>query len=131
MPTAKPLSRAQAEARLKRVRKLAFEMPETSEAISHGAPVWWVGGKRTFLWFSDNHHGSGITGIIVKLSGAEEHRMLIEADPALFYKNAYFRPEWIGMNLNAAPDWDHVRDRIVASWRHAAPPAIRKRHPEM
>jgi phosphoribosylglycinamide formyltransferase 1 len=126
----KPLTRAQADARLTRLRKIALALPETSEKLSHGAPTFWVADKRVFIWFMHDHHGSGITGLCVKTSSREEQLLLLEADPLLHYKPAYIGAQgWIGLNLNAAPDWDHVADRVAGSWRLAAPPKLLKNHP--
>jgi phosphoribosylglycinamide formyltransferase 1 len=127
---AKPLSRAQAEARLARLRKIALALPEASEKISHGAPTFWVASKRVFIWFLHDQHGSGITGLCVKTSSREEQLMLLEAQPELFFKPPYIAAQgWVGMNLNAAPDWDHIADRTLRSWRLAAPPKLLKIHP--
>jgi hypothetical protein len=47
--------------------------------------------------------------------------MLLEADPETYSKPAYL-PSWVGINLASdAVDWDHVGDRIAASWELAAP----------
>ena len=49
--------------------------------------------------------------------------MLIEADPQTYSRPAYLGPSgWISINLAARTvDWDHVADRIAASWELAAP----------
>jgi hypothetical protein len=86
---AKPLTRVQVEARLARVRKIAFALPETSTKLSHGAPTFWVADKKVFVWFMHDLHGSGVTGVCVKTSSKEEQAMLLEADAALYYKPAY------------------------------------------
>ena len=47
--------------------------------------------------------------------------MLLEADPGTYSKPAYL-PRWISINLRGDDvDWDHVADRIAASWELAAP----------
>jgi hypothetical protein len=125
----KPLTRAQADARLARVRKIALALPEASEKLSHGAPTFWVADKRVFVWFMDNHHGSGITGVCVKTVSREEQALLLEADPDFYYKPAYIGAQgWLGLNLNATPDWAHITDKIAMSWRLAAPPKLLKAH---
>ena len=54
-----------------------------------------------------------------------EARMLIEAAPDSYSRVAYFRAEWVGLNLAAADtDWGHIADRIARSWELAAPPRL-------
>ena len=126
----KPLTRAQSDARLKRVRAICLALPESSERTSHGAPCFWVGDKRIFLWFMDNHHGSGITGACVKTVSRDEQMMLIEAEPALYYRPAYIGAVgWLGVNLNQAPDWAHLASLVARSWRLAAPLKLLKAYP--
>ena len=47
--------------------------------------------------------------------------MLIEVDPDTYSKPAYL-PSWIAINVSGeGVDWEHVGDRIAASWELAAP----------
>jgi hypothetical protein len=107
---------------LDRVRRAALELPETEERLSHGQPTFFVAGKQ-FAQFRDNHHGDGVTGVCVRTSGPDEQAMLIDADPATYSRPAYLGPAgWVSINLAGdAVDWDHVADRIAASWELAAP----------
>lgn len=40
---------AERERALERIRELCLALPETSERLSHGAPTFFVRGKRAFL----------------------------------------------------------------------------------
>ncbi len=105
---------------LTRIREAALELPETEERPSHGQPTFFVAGKQ-FAQFRNNHHGDGKTVVCVRVSSIDEQAMLIEADAATYSKPAYL-PSWV--SINVAPrevDWDHVADRIAASWELAAP----------
>lgn len=105
---------------LTRVREAALELPETEERLSHGQPTFFVAGKQ-FAQFRDNHHGDGKTVVCVRVSGLDEQAMLLEADPRNYSKPAYL-PSWVSINLTGDDvDWDHVGDRIAASWELAAP----------
>ena len=105
---------------LTRVREAALELPETEERLSHGQPTFFVAGKQ-FAQFRDNHHGDGKTVVCVRTSGLDEQAMLLEADPETYSKPAYL-PTWVSINLGRdGIDWDHVGDRIAASWELAAP----------
>lgn len=107
---------------LERVREAALELPETEEKLSHGQHTFFVAGKQ-FAQFRDNHHGDRKTVVCVKTSGVDEQAMLLESDPDIYSKPAYLGPSgWVSINLaGERVDWDHVADRIAASWELAAP----------
>ena len=107
---------------LEKVRAAALELPETSEKLSHGQPTFFVADK-PFAQVRENHHGDGKTVVCVKTSGLDEQAMLIESDPETYSKPAYLHHAgWVSINLAGDQvDWDHVADRIAASWELAAP----------
>ena len=105
---------------LTQVRQAALELPETEERLSHGQPTFFVAGKQ-FAQFRNNHHGDAKTVVCVRVSSLDEQAMLLEADPATYSKPAYL-PSWVSINLAGdSVAWDHVADRIAASWELAAP----------
>jgi hypothetical protein len=105
---------------LDQVRATALELPESEERVSHGQPTFFVAGKQ-FAQFRDNHHGDGRTVVCVRVGNLDEQAMLLEADPETYSKPAYM-PTWLAINLaGSGVDWDHVADRIAASWELAAP----------
>ncbi|MBB6225972.1 formyltetrahydrofolate-dependent phosphoribosylglycinamide formyltransferase [Polymorphobacter multimanifer] len=107
---------------LPRLRALALALPEAAEKLSHGAPGFFVQGGKFFAYFSENHHGNGITALLVKASGVEEQAMLIEQDPELYFRPAYFGPAgWIGIRLDAATDWEMIGRWLERSWQASAP----------
>ena len=110
-------------AALAKVRELALALPEAEEKVSHGSPGFFVRGGKFFAYFQQNLHGDGITALLVKASGVEEQAMLIESDPDLYYRPAYFGPSgWIGIRLDAGTvDWGHVEGWLTRSWRVSAP----------
>jgi phosphoribosylglycinamide formyltransferase 1 len=114
---------ASPEARLTRVRALALALPEAEEKLSHGMNAFFVKGGKFFAYFINNHHGDGITALLVKASGVEEQAQLIENDPDLYYRPAYFGPSgWIGIRLDSGEtDWRHIEDWLTRSWRASAP----------
>ena len=111
------------DALLNKVREIALALPAAEEKLSHGTPAFTVTGGKMFAYFSDDHHGNGITAVLVKTSGAEEQAMLIEAEPDLYFRPAYLGPSgWIGLRLDQGDvDWDHVGEWLLKSWRLAAP----------
>ena len=105
---------------LDRVRAIALELPETEERLSHGQPTFFVAGKQ-FAQFRENHHGDARTVVCVRVSSIDEQAMLLEVDPDTYSRPAYM-PSWLGISLAGdSVDWDHVADRIAASWELAAP----------
>jgi hypothetical protein len=105
---------------LDQVRSAALDLPGTEERLSHGQPTFFVAGKQ-FAQFRDDHHGDGKTVVCVRVGSLDEQAMLLEADPQTYSKPAYL-PSWVSIDLSpASVDWDHVADRIAASWELAAP----------
>ena len=114
-----------------KVGSLALALPETSFKTSHGSPAWRVGsassGKLFAIMFT-RHHGEDSIGVLVKCSGQDEMAQLIEAEPDIYFRPAYYAPsDWIGIRLDRrGVDWDHVADWLARSWRACAPPRLTK-----
>ena len=109
-----------------RVGKLALALPETRLKTSHGSPGWKVGSPSSDKFFAimwNNHHGEGGISVLVKCSGQDEMAQLIEAEPALYFRPAYYGPsDWIGITLDRPKvDWEHVADWLQRSWQAIAP----------
>jgi hypothetical protein len=105
---------------LARARGMCLALPDTTEQVSHGAPVWQVGGK-TFAMFADNHHGDGRVALWIKAPpGAQA--MLVGADARRFFVPPYVGPRgWVGARLALEPDWDAVAALLQDGWRLGAP----------
>ncbi len=116
---------------LDRVRNLALALPETSERESHGAPGFRVGSEKSgkfFAHFNNQHHGSEHIAALVKTSGMDELMNLVEAQPEIYFKPAYYGASgWVGIILNRpGVDWDNVGDWLTRSWRSVAPARLTK-----
>jgi formyltetrahydrofolate-dependent phosphoribosylglycinamide formyltransferase len=110
------------DALLARVRSLALNLPAAAERLSHGSPGFHVEGGKFFAYFTENHHGDGITALLLKVSGLDEQAMLIELDPARFFRPKYFGPAgWVGIVLTDGPDWERIEAMMIAAWRLCAP----------
>ena len=114
-----------------KVGELALTLPETSFQTSHGSPGWKVGSKSSSKFFAimwNRHHGEESIGVLVKCSGQDEMAQLIEAEPELYFRPAYYGPsDWIGITLDRPRvDWDHVADWLQRSWLAMAPPRLTK-----
>ncbi|MFM7350137.1 MAG: phosphoribosylglycinamide formyltransferase [Erythrobacter sp.] len=111
---------------LEQVRALALALPETDERESHGSPGFRVGGEKAgkfFAYFSDQHHGTPHIAVLVRTGSMDELLNLVESQPEVYYKPAYYGASgWIGIILNRpGVDWDEVAEWLQRSWRATAP----------
>jgi phosphoribosylglycinamide formyltransferase-1 len=111
---------------LERVEELALALPETHSRESHGSPGWRVGTEKSgkyFAHFNDQHHGTPHVAVLVKTGSMDELLGLIEAQPEVYFKPAYYGASgWIGIILNRADvDWEMVGEWLERSWRLVAP----------
>ncbi|RVQ67188.1 phosphoribosylglycinamide formyltransferase [Croceicoccus ponticola] len=110
---------------LERVGEIALALPEAEPRDSHGAPGWRTGGKsgKFFAYFNDQHHGEPHIAVLVKTDGPDELAALVERDPDIWFRPAYYGASgWAGLILNRpGVDWDHVNHWLMRSWRQVAP----------
>jgi phosphoribosylglycinamide formyltransferase-1 len=114
-----------------RVAELALALPETRFKTSHGAPAWRVGSDSTGKFFAiiwNRHHGEESFGVLVKCSGQDELAQLVDAEPDIYFRPAYYGPsDWVGIKLDRPRvDWEHVGQWLQRSWQAAAPPRLTK-----
>jgi formyltetrahydrofolate-dependent phosphoribosylglycinamide formyltransferase len=107
---------------LNKVREAALALPQAEETLSHGMPCFGVVKGKKFAYFTHDHHGDGIIALLVKTTAPEEQATLIEADPARYYRPAYFGTDWVGIRLDLGDtDWEQIAARLWSSWRQVAP----------
>jgi phosphoribosylglycinamide formyltransferase-1 len=109
-----------------KVGELALELPQTHAKTSHGSPGWRVGSESSGKFFAimfNRHHGEDSIGVLVKCSGQDEMAQLIDAEPDIYFRPAYYGPsDWVGIRLDRrGVDWEHVAERLTTSWRFVAP----------
>ena len=109
-----------------RVGQLALDLPASFYQTSHGSPGWKVGTQSNSKFFAimwNRHHGDESIGVLVKCSGQDEMAELIDADPDIYFRPAYYGPsDWIGIKIDRPRvDWDHIADRLAQSWELVAP----------
>jgi phosphoribosylglycinamide formyltransferase-1 len=114
-----------------KVGELALGLAESRFQTSHGSPGWKVGSQSSGKFFAimwNRHHGEESIGLLVKCSGQDEMAQLIEAEPELYFRPAYYGPsDWIGIKVDRPrTDWDHVADWLRRSWLAVAPPRLTK-----
>jgi hypothetical protein len=116
--TVDPAERART---LTRIREICLALPETSERLSHGAPTFFVRGKKAFLMVLTNHHDDGRFAIwCAAAPGMQE--MLVDADPERFFRPPYVGHRgWLGVRLDRGLDWEEVAGIAEDAFAEVAP----------
>jgi hypothetical protein len=115
------VSAAKREQTLGRIRSICLALPETTERPSHGAPTFFVRGKRAFVMAVTNHHGDGRFAIWCA-APAGLQRSLVEADPERFFVPPYVGHRgWLGVRLDRGLDWDELAGICEDAWAQVAP----------
>jgi hypothetical protein len=102
------------------VRAACLALPEVAERLSNGAPAFFVGGSKTFVMFLDNHHGDGQVAIWCAAPlGVQEE--LVAEKPTQFFRPPYVGHRgWLGVRVDAGPDWDEITEIIQDAYRTVA-----------
>lgn len=109
------------EQTLEQIRAICLDLPETSERLSHGAPTFFVRGKRAFLMVLMNHHGDGRFAIWCA-AGEGMQRMLVEADPERFFVPPYVGHRgWLGVRLDCGIEWNELAGIAEDAYAEVAP----------
>jgi hypothetical protein len=107
MPYERPPSLDDGSA-LERVRAICTGLPGVVERPSHGAPAFFVGGKRCFAMFMDNHHHDGRLALWCA-AAAGVQAALVDADPDRYFVPPYVGHRgWIGVRLDRGLEPDEV-----------------------
>jgi hypothetical protein len=112
---------AERERTLTRIREICLALPETSERLSHGAPTFFVRGKKAFLMVLTNHDDDGRFAIwCAAAPGMQE--MLVDADPERFFRPPYVGHRgWLGVRLDRGLDWEEVAGIAEDAFAEVAP----------
>ncbi|MBX3283909.1 MAG: MmcQ/YjbR family DNA-binding protein [Actinobacteria bacterium] len=106
------------------MRKACLALPEVEERLSHGAPAFFVRGRKSFVMFLDDHHGDGVLGIwCAAPPGAQAE--LVDTEPDRFFVPPYVGHRgWVGVRLDRAPDWAELAAIVTDAYRHVAPKTL-------
>ena len=103
-----------------RVRKLALDLPGTTEKLSHGEPSFFRG--RMFITVDNHHHGSGHVAIWCRAEAGVQ-QAFVDSAPQHFFVPPYLGHQgWIGVRLDTGLDWPIVARFVEQAWQEAAPP---------
>jgi hypothetical protein len=122
-----PYSDADVDAATERLRAICGALPEVTERLSHGAVTFFVRGKRTLAYLTDDHHGDGRLALVCPAPpGAQEE--LLETDPQRFFRPPYVGHRgWVGLRLDRGPDWEEAARMVEEAYRSVAPAALVRR----
>ena len=112
---------------LERIREICLALPETSERLSHGAPTFFVRGKRAFVMVLTDHHGDGRFAIWCAAPDGLQS-MLVEADPERFFVPPYVGHRgWLGVRLDRLLDWAELTGIVEDAFAEVAPRTLVER----
>jgi predicted DNA-binding protein (MmcQ/YjbR family) len=105
---------------VERLRAICLALPEANERISHGEPTWFAGKGKVFAMLDNHHHGAQHLAVwLPQPLGVQE--ALISANSALFFRPPYVGSSgWVGMRLDARPDWAQVARLVRDAYVHVA-----------
>jgi hypothetical protein len=106
---------------LREVRAACLGLPAVTERLSHGAPTFFVQGRKSFVMFHDDHHGDGRLAIWCAAPPGVQGE-LVDQEPERFFVPPYVGHRgWLGVRLDIAPDWDELASIVEDAYRGVAP----------
>jgi hypothetical protein len=106
---------------LERIRAICLAFPETGERLSHGAPTFFVRGKKAFVMVLTDHHGDGRFALWCAAPDGIQ-RLLTEADPESYFVPPYVGHRgWLGVRLDRDLGWDRIAEIAEDAYLEVAP----------
>lgn len=110
-----------------RLRAICAGLPEVTERTSHGAVTFFVRGRQTVAYLTDDHHGDGRLALVCAAADGVQDEVL-RSDPDRFFRPPYVGHRgWIGLRLDVDPDWDEVAQVVEQAYRRVAPTTLVRR----
>jgi hypothetical protein len=111
-------------ATLERIREVCFGLPEVEERPSHGAPSFFVRGKRCFVMVMTNHHEDGRFALWCAAPEGMQ-QLLCDGAPDRFFVPPYVGHRgWLGVHLDKGSDWDEIAGILEDAYLEVAPPKL-------
>jgi hypothetical protein len=106
---------------LERVRAVCLRLPEVTERPSHGAPTFFVRGKRSFVMVMTNHHGDGRFALWCAAPDGMQ-RLLVDGAPDRYFVPPYVGHRgWLGVHLDRGTDWEEIAGVLEDAYLEVAP----------
>ena len=107
---------------LARLRKVCLALPEAHEVEAWGEPTFRIRNKLFAMYaHAENHHGGGRPSVWCKAARGNQGPM-VQANPERFFVPPYVGVSgWIGIRLDANPDWAEVGELMRDAYRLVAP----------
>ena len=113
--------RAAAEDVTETIRQICLALPEVEERPSHGAPTFFVRGKKAFVTvWTHGHHDHDFAHLwCAAPRGAQE--ALVASEPDRFFRPPYVGHHgWLGMRLDGQTDTDELTEVCQDAYRTVA-----------
>jgi hypothetical protein len=109
---------------LEHVRTACLALPEATERLSHGAPSFFVRGRKTFVMFHDDHHGDGRLALWCAAPTGVQAQAVREEPDRFFVPPYVGHRGWLGVRLDRDIDWGEVSDIVRDAYRTVAPASL-------
>ena len=115
---------------LARLRKLCLALPEAQEVEAWGAPTFCVRNKLFAMYAAaGDHHGEGRAAVWLKAT-RENQAIMLQLAPQRFFRPPYVGPSgWVGVYLDARPDWAELAELLHDAHALVAPKRRRRAAP--
>jgi len=111
-----------------RIRQACLSLPEVQERLSHGAPSFFVRGKKSFVALRpDGHHDNEFPHLWCAAPAG------VQADVVASRPDQFFRPPyvghrgWLGVRLDAGVSEQELADLCEEAYRVVAPATLVRR----
>jgi predicted DNA-binding protein (MmcQ/YjbR family) len=95
-----------------------------TERPSHGAPTFFIRGKRSFAMVHTNHHRDGRFAIWCAAPDGMQ-QLLAEGAADRFFVPPYVgRRGWLGVHLDRGTDWEEIAGILEDAYLEIAPPKL-------
>lgn len=102
------------------LRRLCLALPGTTERLSHGEPTWFIRDEKTFVNYSNHHHGDRLAFWCAAPPGLQQS--MVASDPEKFFVPPYVGHRgWLGVYLDVPVDWAEIAEIVEDAYRTVAP----------
>jgi hypothetical protein len=107
------------------LRRSCLALPEVEERLSHGAPTFFVRGKKAFVTvWADGHHDNQFPHLWCAAPDGVQGLVVAER-PGQFFRPPYVGHRgWLGVRLDREVPLDELTDLCEEAYRVIAPPAL-------